>query len=373
MQVVTLVVAVLTISWSGHVDPAVALERDATVASMVRDVGVRQSELWTNLARLTGEKAATVGGNQVYIRTRYARSGTPIRRAEQYVYERLSSFGLSSVTYQPFSGFAYGRNVVGEITGSSEPGKVVLIGAHLDDLPTTGRAPGADDNASSCAALIYLAKHLARQRFARTIRFVFFGAEECGYLGSRAYVSAASSSGDDIVATVVADAVAWNPSGSRVLKLHTRDSAHTTAAAGDIRIARTLKAVVTAYGITRVKPRILRDARGVSDHASFWRRGYSAVWVSDDLTSPYFHTPRDTVERFSRRYYVAVVKSLLATTAHLARIQAPADPTASVPAGEGSSAAWLGAAGAESRRSCQICGLLNRDVTVVAGSQEVHH
>lgn len=351
-QVVALVAAVFAMSWSGHVDSAVALERGATVATMVRNVGVHRSELWTNLARLTGERAATVGGVSVRIRTRYARSGTPIRRAEQYIYERLSAFGLTSVTYQSFGGSAPGRNVVGEIRGSIEPERVVVIGAHLDDLPTTGRSPGADDNASSCAALIYLAKHLAGQRFARTIRFVFFGGEECGRLGSKAYVAAVPS-GDDIVATVVADAIAWNPSGSRVLKLHTREASDTPGVSGDIRIARTLKATVAAYGITRVRPRILRDAREASDHASFWHRGYSAIWVSDDLTSPWFHTPGDTMGRLSRRYYVAVVKSLLATTAHLAGIAPPADAAGGQAVHEKSAAVRPSTQGQRRSRSCR--------------------
>ena len=51
-------------------------------------------------------------------------------------------------------------------------------------MPATGRAPGADDDGSGCSVLMYLARHLAGQRFARTLRFVFFGGEEVGGAGS---------------------------------------------------------------------------------------------------------------------------------------------------------------------------------------------
>jgi Zn-dependent M28 family amino/carboxypeptidase len=41
-------------------------------------------------------------------------------------------------------------------------------------------SPGADDNASGCAALLQAAEILADKDFAFTIRFVFFTGEEQG-------------------------------------------------------------------------------------------------------------------------------------------------------------------------------------------------
>jgi peptidase M28-like protein/PDZ domain-containing protein len=93
------------------------------------------------------------------------------------------------------------RNVVGILSGASPAlrGEVVVIGAHYDHLglggfgamdpDSTGRVHnGADDNASGTAALLEVARLLARRHSARTIVFVAFSGEELGTLGSSFFV-----------------------------------------------------------------------------------------------------------------------------------------------------------------------------------------
>ena len=80
-------------------------------------------------------------------------------------------------------------NTVAELRGSERPAEAVLLGAHLDswDLGT-----GATDNGAGVAAVMEAARLLttlgAKPR--RTVRFVLFGGEEQGYLGSAAYAKA---------------------------------------------------------------------------------------------------------------------------------------------------------------------------------------
>jgi Zn-dependent M28 family amino/carboxypeptidase len=80
-------------------------------------------------------------------------------------------------------------NVVGEIPGKTKPDEVVILGAHLDswDLGT-----GATDNGAGSIAVLEAARILGALKLgqARTIRFILFGGEEQGLLGSRAYVAA---------------------------------------------------------------------------------------------------------------------------------------------------------------------------------------
>jgi carboxypeptidase Q len=80
-------------------------------------------------------------------------------------------------------------NVVGEIPGKSKPEEVVILGAHLDswDLGT-----GATDNGAGSIAVLEAARILGGLKLgqSRTIRFILFGGEEQGLLGSRAYVVA---------------------------------------------------------------------------------------------------------------------------------------------------------------------------------------
>ena len=76
-----------------------------------------------------------------------------------------------------------------ELKGATDPGTCVLLGAHLDswDLAT-----GATDNGAGVASVLEAARLLvkAHAKPARSIRFVLFGGEEQGYLGSLAYAKA---------------------------------------------------------------------------------------------------------------------------------------------------------------------------------------
>jgi carboxypeptidase Q len=78
-------------------------------------------------------------------------------------------------------------NVVAEIPGRELPDQVVLIGAHLDSWhPGTG----AQDNGTGAASVLEAARAIKalNRPPRRTIRFVLFGGEEEGLLGSGAYV-----------------------------------------------------------------------------------------------------------------------------------------------------------------------------------------
>jgi hypothetical protein len=78
-------------------------------------------------------------------------------------------------------------NTVAELPGDSA--ETVILGAHLDswDLGT-----GATDNGAGAAAVLEAARLLSRLgvKPKRTVRFILFGGEEQGYLGSLAYVRA---------------------------------------------------------------------------------------------------------------------------------------------------------------------------------------
>ena len=79
-------------------------------------------------------------------------------------------------------------NVIAEVPGSDPDAGIVLIGGHLDswDLGT-----GAIDDASGCAITAAAAKRIMDAgQPRRTIRVVWFGAEEVGVFGGRAYQEA---------------------------------------------------------------------------------------------------------------------------------------------------------------------------------------
>jgi hypothetical protein len=78
-------------------------------------------------------------------------------------------------------------NVVGEIRGATQPDEVVIVCGHLDSWH---QATGATDNGTGVTSALEAARILAAvgTQPARTIRFIFWGGEEQGLLGSREYV-----------------------------------------------------------------------------------------------------------------------------------------------------------------------------------------
>ena len=76
------------------------------------------------------------------------------------------------------------HNVIAETRGG-DPRNVVAVGAHLDSV---SRGPGMNDNGSGSATILEIAEQMARVRVQNRLRFIWWGAEEQGLLGSRHYV-----------------------------------------------------------------------------------------------------------------------------------------------------------------------------------------
>jgi hypothetical protein len=91
----------------------------------------------------------------------------------------------TDATFEP----AMTWNVVGELRGTERPDERVIVGGHLDSQEI---GPGAFDNAAGVVMVMEIARLLARQRrhLKRTVRFIGFGAEEIGLLGSRHHARA---------------------------------------------------------------------------------------------------------------------------------------------------------------------------------------
>jgi Zn-dependent M28 family amino/carboxypeptidase len=79
------------------------------------------------------------------------------------------------------------RNVIAETPGG-DPDNVVVVGAHLDSV---SRGPGINDNGSGSGTILEIAEVYADQnRTPRNkLRFIWFGAEELGLVGSNYYVA----------------------------------------------------------------------------------------------------------------------------------------------------------------------------------------
>ena len=292
---------------------------DPGVEAMIAEVD--EVTVWDYDGNLSGETPVATKGADYTIATRHTRSGEAIRQAVRYVYRHLEALGLEA-SFQRWSaeGLA-GRNVIGQHTGLTAPEEIVLVTAHLDDMPPDGRAPGADDNASGCVGVMIAADILSQRVFDRTVRFLFFTGEEQGLFGARAYARRSAAAGENIVAVLNLDMIAWDEREGPILRLHTRPSGN-PGYPGDEAIADTFTEVVDAYGLgAELMPTLTAEGVTASDHSPFWNEGYAAILASEDNQSdfnPYYHTSDDRRQFLNLPYFTNFVKAVVGTAAHLA-------------------------------------------------------
>jgi hypothetical protein len=134
--------------------------------------------------------------------------------------------------------------------------RTLIVGAHLDSV---GEGPGINDNATGVVALLELARALAKRSHPLSVRFAFWGAEELGLIGSRAY--AATVPRDDVVGYLNFDVLG---SPSRQYGVY-GDSRFTT------RWLRYLRS--RGAGARPI------DIEGRSDHAPFAQRGIPVAGI----------------------------------------------------------------------------------------------
>lgn len=176
-------------------------------------------------------------------------------------------------------------NVIGEIVGRERPEEIVVIGAHLDswDQGTGALDDGAGVGIVTAAAEL-IGRLPRRDRPARTIRVVLWGAEETGIWGARAYAAAHAAQLHNHIIAAESDFGA-----RRIWRLQTRFGE------GAIGHGRAMQRALQSLGITQGS----NTAFGGPDLGPLRDAGVPIV----DLTQNgmdyfnYHHTPDDTLDR----------------------------------------------------------------------------
>jgi len=210
------------------------------------------------------------------------------------------------------AGIRRSGNVVAEVRGTDPRAGIVLIGGHLDswDLGT-----GAIDNAAGVAITAAAAKRIMEAgRPRRTIRVVWFGAEEVGGYGGDAYRAAHKD--EKIVFVSESDFGA-----DRVWRMDP-GFAQANGALSD-RIA----ALLAPLGISRSG----QAATAGADLGDWVKAGVAAVDLQQDGTRyfDYHHTPDDTLDKVDPeqlRQNVAAWTAMLALVASAPEEIHPARP-----------------------------------------------
>jgi glutaminyl-peptide cyclotransferase len=228
-------------------------------------------------------------------------SGTPaIVQTRKYIVEQLKAAGIESKE-QPFIGMTpLGEvsmsNVIATIPGK-RPDRLVLASHYDTKLYREFKFVGANDGASSTAALLELGRVLKARQNELTIELLFLDGEEArmaewrgndNTYGSRHYVQAAQKDGSlkSLRALVLLDMI-----GDRDLLIK-RDS-NSTPWLVDIVWAAAARLGHTSTFSNQLT--VIED-----DHVPFLRAGVAAVDIID-LENPTWHTPQDDLEHVNAK------------------------------------------------------------------------
>jgi len=137
-------------------------------------------------ANLDG-KLVVLAGNDGFSTVSFHKKPKAVLSLQTPDFERLKATGTRSgeIRFRGKLGTAKSANIVG-VLGAASATHEIILSAHYDSW----RGPGANDNASGVAVLLELARHFHSSKLPPDVsmRFVSFGAEEFGLLGSKAYL-----------------------------------------------------------------------------------------------------------------------------------------------------------------------------------------
>ena len=116
-------------------------------------------------------------GFAVALNLRAADAAEMVRRGAKQVHIELTGESYEGVS----------RNVCAVIEGTEHPDEIISFGAHFDSVHFS---TGVYDNMSGSVIIMELLRYFAAHRPARTVKFNWYGSEEQGLLGSKAWVKA---------------------------------------------------------------------------------------------------------------------------------------------------------------------------------------
>lgn len=253
-----------------------------------------------------------------------------------YIKTKFHSFGRLKVNEQIVGGV---HNVIAVLPPkeNSTSNRIFIITAHYDTIadrepnwnPLASSAPGANKNGTGVAAMLEIAGILSQYEYDHEIKFIAFGGEELGFLGSRNYVHNAVNNkqsltinqsrkrtpeSEKITAVFNLDMIGFNWRSDLVEVIANRDSAW---------ISRALAISNTWHNIGLNIRRTQDEFIDIASHKPFWESGYSAVTLIESSTpwrdsqnydtNPFYHTFNDTVDKINFRLVTKVTQLVLVT------------------------------------------------------------
>ncbi len=269
----------------------------ATVEMLSKDIGSRGNESPSNLLEAEG-----------YLQGLLHHAGCTVR----------------TIDFDGRTGTTHHLEV--EFKGQIKADEIVVIAAHYD---TAVHVPGADTDASGCAAVVELARTFAEVPVERTLRFVLFsgcsppraGGDQSG---SAAYAREARKKGEKIVAAICIDSIGYykDAPGTESVPFPFNtlypDAANFVAFVSDFNSRDLLRTCIqtfrfgTRFPCEGISVPGFTPGASESDQAPFWKQDYAALLVTDtgSLRSTTTGTPSDTPDRLDYQRMARVVQGL---------------------------------------------------------------
>lgn len=234
-----------------------------------------------------------------------------LEKAVFYISEEFKDSGYKLDYQRYFCSGKEVKNIIAVKEGKTQ--EVIIVGAHYD----TCFNPGADDNASSVAVMIELAKGFYSKELKHKFKFIAFVNEEPPFfrtekMGSRVYAKEAKKSKEKIKAVVILEMVGYyidiphSQSFPPFLNLFYPHQGNFICIVGNRKSKKLAKRIHHSFKKTSFPAEIFVGPSIVvgvdfSDHWSFWKEGFSAVMLTDTAfyRNPYYHTEEDTYEKLN--------------------------------------------------------------------------
>ncbi len=266
--------------------------------------------------------------------------GSPAhRQAGEYVRKHLEEAGcvVEEASFHE-SGFR-GTNWLTRPIPDDPALPLFIVGAHYDSVPAS---PGADDNASAVAALLELAAWIRPQLdqagSAARLQLAAYDLEEYGLIGSFLHSRDVQRAAVPLRGMLSLEMLAYTDArpGSQRLPPHLAalypDVANFIAVCGNEASQELVRTVTEAMrGVPGLPVEFiavpgngeaLAETR-LSDHSSFWDRGFPALMITDTsfFRNPHYHRASDTPETLDYRFLAKVTEGVGAAVLRVLRGQ----------------------------------------------------
>jgi aminopeptidase YwaD len=198
---------------------------------------------------------------------------------------------------------------------NKDTGQIVTIGAHHDSVPN---GPGANDDASGVSAVLELARTFVNTPIDTEVRFLTFGSEERGMVGSSFYVSQLPQTDiDRMVAHFQMDMIGGAEAGED----HPLGGLIMYTINGQKNLVTDLGASATSrmYDVA-----IPYGQLGRSDHQPFHDVGIPSALFIHSPVEPQYHKPTDTIEHISKEKLQQALSTVGAAAYQIIRPDTPA-------------------------------------------------